>query len=315
MRNVILTVCVVTYNQKKYIRQCLDSIVNQKTNYLYQVIISDDASTDGTSEICAEYEKKYSFVKHVRHSVNIGAFENFKYVHRQAETTYISHCDADDYWHEDKLEKQIIFLEQNQDCSAVYSNAVVVNEDGSTFGVFNNVEKIPLKITTGFLLEKFNFLNTSSMLYRRSAIGIVFNGYEMVVDYHLHINLASSGFLGYIKTPLAFYRKGADGSLCLSTPSIVGTLVHNARVDGLKNVKLSIVEFSKIKANVWYGKITAFLRRNELSYVRHKEIDVLIPEYSFVLSSKFLFLEFIILLRNKIKEKIFTNKQNVFCRR
>ncbi len=278
MNNVALTVCIVTYNQIKYIRQCLDSIVNQRTNYLYQVIISDDASTDGTSDICKEYERKYSFIKYVRHSINIGAFENFKYVHRQADTPYVSHCDADDYWHQDKLEKQISFLEENQECSAVYSNAMVINEDGSEYGVFNNVGNIPSKITKGFLLEKSNFLNTSSMLYRRSAIGMVFNCDDMIVDYHVHINLSSAGLLGYIKLPLSFYRRGADGSLCLSTPTVVGSLVHKARVDGLKGAKLSLVEYSKIKANVWYCKITAFLRKNQLSYLRCKEVDVLIPK-------------------------------------
>lgn len=315
MNDKILTVCVVTYNQIKYIRQCLDSIVQQKTKYSYQVIISDDASTDGTSEVCAEYEKNYPFVKHIRHSANIGACENFKYVHRQAKTMFVAHCDADDYWSENKLDLQISYLLDNSDCSAVYANATVVNEDGTVFGCFNNAERIPDKINTGFLLEKFNFLNNSSMVYRVSDIGAIFSVTELIVDYHVHINLSRHGFLGYIKTPLAFYRKGADGSLCLTTPTLVRDLVHKARLDGIKQSKLSVKESSKIKANAWYGKITALLRRNSFAYNRHGEVERLVSDYSFTLALKYLLLDLFILALNKAKDKSTTRKVNVFCRR
>lgn len=315
MNDKILTVCVVTYNQIKYIRQCLDSIVQQKTKYSYQVIISDDASTDGTSEVCAEYEKNYPFVKHIRHSANIGACENFKYVHRQAKTMFVAHCDADDYWSENKLDLQISYLLDNSDCSAVYANATVVNEDGTVFGCFNNAERIPDKINTGFLLEKFNFLNNSSMVYRVSDIGAIFSVTELIVDYHVHINLSRHGFLGYIKTPLAFYRKGADGSLCLTTPTLVGDLVHKARLDGIKQSKLSVKESSKIKANAWYGKITALLRRNSFAYNGHGEVERLVSDYSFTLALKYLLLDLFILALNKAKDKSTTRKVNVFCRR
>lgn len=315
MNDKILTVCVVTYNQIKYIRQCLDSIVQQKTKYSYQVIISDDASTDGTSEVCAEYEKNYPFVKHIRHSANIGAYENFKYVHRQAKTMFVAHCDADDYWSENKLDLQISYLLDNSDCSAVYANATVVNEDGTVFGCFNNAERIPDKINTGFLLEKFNFLNNSSMVYRVSDIGAMFSVTELIVDYHVHINLSRHGFLGYIETPLAFYRKGADGSLCLTTPTLVGDLVHKARLDGIKQSKLSVKELSKIKANAWYGKITALLRRNSFAYNGHGEVERLVSDYSFTLALKYLLLDLFILALNKAKDKSTTRKVNVFCRR
>ncbi|MFG0764781.1 glycosyltransferase [Aeromonas media] len=315
MDNTVLTVCIVTYNQKKYIKQCLESIVNQKTNYSYKVIISDDASTDGTSEICAEYAAKYSFVKHIRHEVNIGPSENFKYAHRRTKTKYVSHCDGDDYWAEDKVEVQIDFLEKNIDCSAVYSNAIVVNEDDSVFGCFNNVERIPDKINTAFLLEKFNFLNNSSMTYRVSDIGAVFSVTELIVDYHVHIILSRRGFLGYIKTPLAFYRKGADGSQCLIIPTLVGNLVHKARLDGIKQSKLSVKESSKIKANAWYGKTTALLRKNSFAYNRHGEVEILVSNYSFTLALKYLLLDFFILALDKVKDKSTARKVNVFCRR
>ena len=317
MSDAILTVCVVTYNQIKYIRQCLDSIVQQRTNYSYQVIISDDASTDGTSEICEAYAKEYSFVSYVRHEKNIGAYENLKYVHRQAKSKYVSHCDGDDYWAEGKIEAQIDFLKKNTDCSAVYSNAIVVNEDGSVFGLFNNADRIPSKIRIGYLLAKSNFLNNSSMTYRRNTIGNLFNSSEKVVDYRVHINLASFGLLGYIRNPLAYYRKGADGGLCSTVPSAVGQLVHAARLDGIKNSNLNISEYSEIKANALYGKFTSTLKRNRLFYARHVEITSVIIKYSFISTLLFFICEIFSFVFNKAKCKLYKNDNAlpIFCRR
>ncbi len=317
MDNTLLTVCIVTYNQNKYIKACLDSIVNQKTKCQFQVIISDDASTDGTSEICETYAREYSFVSHVRHEKNIGAYENFKYVHRQAKSKYVSHCDGDDYWAEDKIEAQIDFLEKNIDCSAVYSNAIVVNEDGSAFGLFNNADRIPSKISIGYLLAKSNFLNNSSMVYRRDIIGNVFYSSEKVVDYRVHINLASFGLLGYIRNPLAYYRKGADGGLCSTVPSAVGQLVHAARLEGIKNSKLNIFECSEIKANALYGKFTSVLKRNRFVYAQHVEVESLIMKYSFISTLLFFTSEVFNYLFNTVKNKLYKNDNTltIFCRR
>ena len=291
--------------------------MQQRTNYSYQVIISDDASTDGTSEICEAFAKEYSFVSYVRHEKNIGAYENLKYVHRQAKSKYVSHCDGDDYWAEGKIEAQIDFLNKNIDCSAVYSNAIVVNEDGSVFGLFNNADRIPSKISIGYLLAKSNFLNNSSMTYRRDKIGNVFNSSEKVVDYRVHINLASFGLLGYIRNPLAYYRKGADGGLCSTVPSAVGQLVHAARLDGIKNSDLNISEYSEIKANALYGKFTSTLKRNRFFYTRHVEIDSVIMKYSFTSTLLFFICEVFSFIFNKAKCKLYKNDNAlpIFCRR
>ncbi len=313
----MLTVCVVTYNQSKYIKACLDSIVNQKTKYKFQVIISDDASTDGTSDICDAYAKDYDFVSHVRHERNLGAYENFKYVHRQATSRYVSHCDGDDYWAEDKVEAQIGFLENNIDCSAVYSNAVVVNEDDSIFGLFNNADKIPSKISIGYLLVNSNFLNNSSMTYRHEMIGNVFHSSEKVVDYRVHIELAGFGLLGYIRSPLAFYRKGADGGLCATVPSEVIKLVHAARLEGIKNSKLSVFECSEIKANALYGKFKNVLNRNPYFYALHAEVESVNMKCSFLITFLFLISKTFNFVLNKAKNKLYKNEValSIFCRR
>lgn len=307
MGDVILTVCIVAYNQRKYIKQCLDSIVRQKTKYLYKVIISDDASTDGTSEICSEYAKNYSFITHVRHPVNIGASENFKYAHRQAKTLYVSHCDGDDYWHEDKLEKQVSFLEQNKDCSAVYSNAAVINEDGALHGIFNDEKIIPSKISIGCLLERSNFLNNSSMTYRCNVADHVLYDDKDLIDYRFHIYLASDAFLGYIKDSLVFYRRNAVGGQCLNMPSFVGQLVHEARIEGILRAKLNVAESSRLKANAWCGKLSCLIKGNKLHCTRHSEVASLIVNAKTMLVIVFFFSALFYRLQLYWKRLLMTN--------
>ena len=80
-----VSVCVLTYNQEKYIRQCLQSIVDQKTDFKFDLIVSDDCSTDSTRAIVQEFEERYpNIVKPILHKKNIGAYKNYFSAHQQA---------------------------------------------------------------------------------------------------------------------------------------------------------------------------------------------------------------------------------------
>jgi glycosyltransferase involved in cell wall biosynthesis len=112
----LVTVFCPTYNHKKYIRQCLESFVMQKTNFQIEIIVQDDASTDGTSEIVMEFAQKYSFVIPVIYKENIysqGKSLN-EYIFKNARGKYIAMCEGDDFWTDPyKLQKQVDFLENN----------------------------------------------------------------------------------------------------------------------------------------------------------------------------------------------------------
>lgn len=98
VKNPKVSVCVVTYNQEKYIRQCLQSIVDQETDFDFEVIVGDDCSTDGTREIVGEFAEKYPWlVRAVLHQVNAGVCNNYVAIHTAARGEYIAHMDGDDY--------------------------------------------------------------------------------------------------------------------------------------------------------------------------------------------------------------------------
>jgi glycosyltransferase involved in cell wall biosynthesis len=119
---VLVSVCTITYNQAPYIRQCLDAILMQKTTFPFEMLIHDDASTDGTADIIREYEARFpEIIKPIyqtenQYSKGITFISKFNY--ERARGKYIAMCEGDDYWTDPlKLQKQVDFLERNPDYS------------------------------------------------------------------------------------------------------------------------------------------------------------------------------------------------------
>lgn len=119
-----VSVCVITYNQEKYLHRCLQSIVDQETDFEFEVIVGDDCSTDGTPMILREFAARYpELIKPIYNENNLGYYKNYALVHAEAQAAYVAHCDGDDFWYPGKLKDQVDFLDQNPDVAAVFSNA------------------------------------------------------------------------------------------------------------------------------------------------------------------------------------------------
>ena len=117
MTNPLLSVCVITYNHKDYIRECLDSILDQKTDFSYEIIIADDFSTDNTRAIIEEFKDKYTeVIKLIFQPKNVGGHQNFFDLMTSPKGKYVAYIEGDDYWTDvTKLQQQVDFLEQNDD--------------------------------------------------------------------------------------------------------------------------------------------------------------------------------------------------------
>ena len=120
-----VTIRCITYNQKDYIRQCLDGFVMQQTNFRYEAIVHDDASTDGTADIVREYAEKYPdiikpiFETENQYSKHDGSLGRIMNAHTRGK--YVAICEGDDYWTDPhKLQKQADFLDANPQCSLTY---------------------------------------------------------------------------------------------------------------------------------------------------------------------------------------------------
>lgn len=131
--DIMFSVEVTTYNQKEYIAQSLQSILDQEHNYKYEILVSDDCSTDGTQDIIREFEKKYpDIVKPVYNEKNLGAMSNYYATVARAKGKYLMGCGGDDYWLPGKVEKQISFMERNLDFDVCYGKADCIDEANKT---------------------------------------------------------------------------------------------------------------------------------------------------------------------------------------
>ena len=128
----LVSVCVCTYNQEHYIADCLESIVTQETTFPYEVIVGDDASTDRTSEIVADYARRYpDRIVNIRYPANIGPFKNYVETHNRARGRFIAHIDGDDLMRPGKLQAQADFLLHNPDFTVTWHRMDVFNDSGS----------------------------------------------------------------------------------------------------------------------------------------------------------------------------------------
>ena len=258
-----LCVCVVTYNQRDYIEPCLRSVLDQAVEADVRVLVGDDGSTDGTSTIVQALAAEYGpQLVHLRRERNLGPFENMRDLLVRAEGEFIARVDGDDYWLPGKLARQLAYLQQHPDCSAVYTNALTVDERGQPLGVFNDLGDAKLDLAT--LLRRGNALNNSSVLYR-ACHGTGWHAGEQI-DYQIHLWLARHGWLGHIGEPLAGYRINTQGSLVLSANERVRTLYWQA----IQSVPRALVR------DVDYARgITDFLRRVCFRAVRTRDWSLL----------------------------------------
>ena len=137
-RPIMVTIQCLAYNHEPYIRQCLEGFVMQKTNFRFEVIVHDDASTDKTAEIIKEYAEKYPDIikpfceTENQYSKRDGSIERFMNEHVHGK--YVALCEGDDFWIDaNKLQKQLDILESNPQISLCYTKSKIFIQNKGCF--------------------------------------------------------------------------------------------------------------------------------------------------------------------------------------
>lgn len=242
MNDIKVSVFCATYNHEKYIRQCLDSILSQKTDFRFEVLVHDDASTDHTTEIIREYQKKYPdiiipvFQKVNQYSQNIHVSRTFLLPKARGE--YIAICEGDDYWIDDsKLQLQVDLMDKHPEIDMCTHGAVKVKE-GKKIGYIspNNGKKIftPKEVIHG----GGGMFATNSILYRKSMrkkMPLFVQFFEF--DYSLQIWGSLRGGLLYIPEIMSAYRMMSDNSWSLRMKKNPNAYIkHLKRVEQMESV-------------------------------------------------------------------------------
>jgi glycosyltransferase involved in cell wall biosynthesis len=163
----LVSVNIVTYNQEQYIEQALESVLAQKTNFPFEIVIGEDGSTDQTRMICASYVYKYpNIVRLLETPHNLGAVPNFMRTLRATRGKYIALLDGDDYWIDPlKLQKQIDALESDDKMTICFTGRRNYDENTATFIDPNEDQKVDR-----FYLKDFaqkTYFHTSTVVFRR----------------------------------------------------------------------------------------------------------------------------------------------------
>lgn len=213
-----VSVAILTYNQKEFIGKAIESALSQKTNFDVEILVGDDCSTDGAQETILAYQEKYpDKVRAVLHSKNLGQNGLFNTIEtlKLAKGTYIAPMDGDDYWTDDqKLQRQVDFMEVHPDFSACFHNALITYEDGTPSHELNSPDQKDV-ITAEDLVgeDEIWFMATSAVMFK--------NGIMHYPEWFLksssgdiprYVILAKHGPIGYVPGVMSVYRKNRGGA-------------------------------------------------------------------------------------------------------
>ncbi len=211
-----VSVLVMTYNHASFIAMALDSVLMQIVDFPYEILISEDNSTDGTREIILQYYQKYpDNIRLLLSKQNLRSNAIVVRGIQAAQGQYIALLDGDDYWTSPyKLKKQVRFLEEHPECAICFHNARVVHDDGSR-EPWNWTPDSQRQISTLEDIWMGNFGATCSCMFRNGLIGEFPEWYYSlfpITDWPLHILNAEHGKVGYINEVMGIYRYH-DGGL------------------------------------------------------------------------------------------------------
>ncbi len=215
MSNPKLTVIIITYNQEKYIKAAIESVLNQKTDFSYELIVSDDCSTDKTAEIIKEYQAGHANIKPILNKENLGGSKNCFEAVRKAKGEYIVVFEGDDYWTaDDKIDKQIKFLDENPEYFGVSHILEMRDDEGNSYGLTPSDERIVGKdATIDLFLSGITFSCVATM-YRNIFIDEeIYNKYygyitahRMVADFAWCMTFLTNGKIKVLEDVMSVYR-------------------------------------------------------------------------------------------------------------
>lgn len=232
----LVSICCITYNHSKFIRQAIEGFISQVTDFDFEIIISDDFSNDDNRKVISEYKSagRYEF-KLLFDDRNIGAKQNFDKTIAAARGRYICICEGDDYWNDAlKMQKQFDFLETHPDYSMVWHRFNKLFEHGGMIKPDNN-EKYFSENETGveFDFEKFYRgweIGMQTLMFRRKALDIrLSKKYKYFKDTHVitHLLMNGKGYcLNFFGAVYRIHESGVNTSLTELKMAKVGYLTY-----------------------------------------------------------------------------------------
>ncbi|WP_374001695.1 glycosyltransferase family 2 protein [Bdellovibrio bacteriovorus] len=204
-----MSVCINTYNQEKYIGDCLQSFIDQEVDFPYEIIVGSDASTDGTRSVIERFQAKYpDKIVPIFHESNVGPVENVLSTYRMARGKYISHCDGDDKALPGKLAQQVAILDAHPDCIICSHDVQTINETGNLLQE-SFIRRAEGEYSLMDIYEKLPFFAHSSKMFVNDMESDYWHGFtKESLDIDIHVAQLKKGMGYHLDRPLGCYRVG-----------------------------------------------------------------------------------------------------------
>jgi len=222
----LISVLMITYNHEDYLRQAIQSIVDQKCDLPFELIIGEDRSTDGSLHVALEYQASYPHIVRVIHShENVGMNANSRRVRAAARGQLLAWCEGDDYWcHDGKLQEQAEILLSDPSVGAVHTDWIKSRWVGHAWEVDwdrSMHRNVPGALLSGSLLPVFHFpkiLRTCTLMLRRSIAEACDASEFGRKDYDFgdavtSLFITSTSIVAYVPKVTAVYRESPGSVL------------------------------------------------------------------------------------------------------
>jgi len=227
---ILVSIQCITFNHKAYLRQALDSFLRQKTTFGFEIIVHDDASTDGTTEIVKEYasiypDKVIPMYEEENQWKKTGMKPVFAKMTDISKGKYIAYCEGDDFWQDDyKLQKQVDALESHPEASMCYTGFQTVDNNGVPF-YSEKYEQWNKEGRSGelfFDLLDHNIVLTPTTMFRKEVfLTDIYTNTPLRLDYFAFLAAAAIGELIYLPERTACYRSTPSGAMATQLPWVV----------------------------------------------------------------------------------------------
>jgi glycosyltransferase involved in cell wall biosynthesis len=207
----LVSVKMITYNHKKYISKAIEGVLMQRTDFRFELVIGDDCSTDGTTELISNYREKYpDLVRHIERKENLGAKRNAQDLNSYLRGVYVALCEGDDYWtDQDKLQKQADFMRTHPEFAMCFHSAEVIREDNNETTLFKDLEE--REYTPNEILSNWIIPTGSVFVVRDYYLKLYYHPDYLFTDIALFLTLAEYGKIWCMKKPMAIYHRHPGG--------------------------------------------------------------------------------------------------------
>lgn len=200
----LVSVVLSAYNHEKYVGQCIESIVNQTYGWEnIELLVIDDCSPDNTGSVIKELSEKHNFL-FTQNKQNRGLVKNRNLLIKQANGKYLCGCGSDDYWHPERIEKQVDFMEQNEQYQMCYGR-VYLDKDGeiSTYKRSYKGGKIFKE-----LLTMEYHIPAPTYMFRKSIFDKVglYDESLRIEDWYMNLKISKEHEIGFLDEFLSYYR-------------------------------------------------------------------------------------------------------------